>query len=229
MNTAGHLKGRWDDEDRALLRALGDRVSKVIHGEDLELPDLQRRDELGILANMVSRMARQLGAARRRDQRYHAELELRVEQLQAAYRTQEKLLATIRELSSPVLEPHEGVVLLPIVGALDAARIAHVIPALIDRIAERRPQVVILHVTCAGSLTYESTALLRRVEQAAFQFGARLLLSGVPSEDAVGGLNRSVCPEGSASTFDMSRLTLCGDLQEALTTALDLVGYRITR
>ena len=54
------MTAAWDEEDRALLRALGGRISQIIHGEDLDFPDLQRRDELGILANMLSRLAREL-------------------------------------------------------------------------------------------------------------------------------------------------------------------------
>jgi rsbT co-antagonist protein RsbR len=217
MSAENEARGRWADEDRALLRALGGRISQIIHGEDLDLPDLQRRDELGILANMVSRLARELGAARRRDLQYRTELEHRVDQLQSAYRTQEKLSATIRELSSPVLEPHEGVVLLPIAGALDAARIADVMPALLEHIAARRPRAVILHATSAESLTSEAAALVLRAEQSARHFGARLILSGLPPEAA------------RAGRLDVSRLTPCRHLHEALITALDIAGYRITR
>ena len=219
MSAESEPPRRWAEEDRALLRALGGRISQIIHGEDLDLPDLQRRDELGILANMVSRLARELGAARRRDLQYRTELEHRVEQLQSAYRTQEKLLATIRELSSPVLEPFEGVVLLPIAGALDATRIAHVMPALLERVASKRPAAVIIHVTLAESLTPDAATLVLRTEQSVRHFGVRLILSGVPAE----------IMRGLGTNIDLTRVTLCSDLEDALTAAFDLLGYRLAR
>jgi rsbT co-antagonist protein RsbR len=175
---------------------------------------------------MVSRLARELGAARRRDLQYRTELEHRVEQLQSAYRTQEKLLATIRELSSPVLEPFEGIVLLPIAGALDASRIAHVMPALLERVAAKRPAAVIIHVTLAESFTPDAAALVLRAEQSVRHFGVRLILSGVPAE-IMRGPGAGVAP--IATNIDISRVTLCSDLEDALITAFDLLGYRFAR
>jgi rsbT co-antagonist protein RsbR len=208
--------GRFTEEDLALIRLLGSRISQLIHGEDVDVPDLQRRDELGILANMVSRLARELHVARRQDSQVHAELEHRIAQLQGAYSTQEKLLATIRDMSSPILDVHEGVLLVPIVGTLDAARVGHVMPALLERVAATRPNVVIIHVNGLENASPEAATLLLRAGQSARQFGARAILSGVPHDAKVGGV-------------DFTALTPCSDLREALSTALDVIGYRITR
>ncbi len=216
MNGSQPGSARFSEEDLALLRSLGSRISQIIHGEQVDVPDVQRRDELGILANMVSRLARELHAARRQDRQYHEEIEHRVEQLQGAYATQERLLATIRELSSPILEVHEGVLLVPIVGTLDAARVGHVMPALLERVAATRPKVVIIHVSGVEGAPAEAAALLLRAGQSARQFGARAILSGVPHGLRVGAV-------------DLASLTPCSDLQEALSTALDVIGYRITR
>ena len=208
---------RWSDEDRALLRALGGRVSQIIHGEDLELEDLQRRDELGILANMVSRLARELGAARRRDRQHRAELEQQVAQLQAAYDTQERLLAAVRRFSSPILEPHQGILLLPIAGPLLATSLLDAMPALLERLTATRPVAVIVHPTVAEPIPSDAAIVLLRLEQSARHSGARLILSGVPAHLA------------GAGGLDVSRLTPCLDLQDALTTALDLLDLRIRR
>ncbi|MFT3772674.1 MAG: hypothetical protein QM820_45360 [Minicystis sp.] len=139
-----------------------------------------------------------------------------MEQLQSAYATQERLLATIRELSSPVLDLHEGVLLVPIVGALDAALVRYLMPGILEHIKSKRAQVVILHLNGAEGAPPEAAALLFRAGQSARLLGARLILSGVPRESRVGGV-------------DLTSLTPCADLQEALSTALDLVGYHITR
>jgi rsbT co-antagonist protein RsbR len=250
MSSDPDLRARWPDEDRALLRTLGGRISQIIHGEDLDIPDLQRRDELGILANMLSRLAREVGASRRRDLQYRAELEHRVSQLQAAYQIQEKLLGTIRELSSPILEPHEGVVLLPLFGALEAPRIAAVLPALLERVVLRQARAVVLHITDEGPLSAECAALLIRAERSALKVGARVILSGPvaapvrqarearlakEAREAQEARDSGLVGEDFAPTpaprpsVELGLIMLATDLQEALTTALDLVGYRITR
>ena len=201
----------WDEDDRALLRALGGRISQIIHGEDLDVPDLQRRDELGILANMLSRLARELGAARRRDREHRAELERRVEELQMAYDTQEVLLTTLRRLRSPLLEPHPGVLLVPLVGALNAARASHEMPALLERLVGDRPRVLIVHLTGEESVTPEAALLVLHAERVARPLGARVILSGVTLAVA------------RARGVDVSHVLRCDDLQEALSRALDLV------
>ncbi len=212
-------RGSWDEEDRALVRTLGARLSQIIHGEDLDIPDLQRRDELGILANMVSRLAHELRASRRQDRQYREELEHRVEQLQAAYTTQEKLLATIRELPSPVLEPYKGVLLVPIVGASDAARISQLAPALLERVAAHRPRAVIFHLATGASVTPEAAAVLLRACHSTRHFGAQPMLSGIETG------------EGNARLggVDFTHVMPCERLEDALVAALDLCGYRITR
>jgi rsbT co-antagonist protein RsbR len=217
MTGEGRRRTRLDEQDRALLRTLGAHISQIIHGEDLDVPDVRRRDELGILANMLSRLARELSATRRREREQRAELERRVEQLQTAYDTQEKLLASVRRLSSPILEPYPGVLLLPIVGVLDAANAVYVMPALLERIAADSPQVVIIHVPFVDWVTPDVAALVRHAKRAARPLRARVLVSGVT-------------PAAARKTgIEVSDLTLFEDLCSALSAALDLMGYRITR
>ena len=208
--------GRWTEEDLALLRGLGGRLSQIILGEEVDVPDLQRRDELGILGNMVSRLARELRKRRQREEEHEAELQRRLEELQAAYATQEKLLGALRSMASPILEPHQGLLLVAIAGAVDAGRVGSVIPDLLDRIAARKPEVVIVHLADASPLPADATALLLRAGQSARRLGARLMLSGIADP-------------ARAQSRELSPITPCSTLQEALTVALDLIGYRITR
>jgi rsbT co-antagonist protein RsbR len=206
-------RGRWNEEDLALLRTLGGRLSQIILGEDLDIPDLQRRDELGILANMVSRLARELRARRRDEHEHRRELERRVEELSAAYATQERLLTTIRSMPCPILTLHEGILLVPFSGAVDAARFGYMLPKLLDRVAAEHAAAVILHLAAPDPISPEGAALLAHAAQSLRKTGARPVLSGAPKP----------LPAAFAS------FTSCETLQEALTASLDLIGYRITR
>ena len=113
--------GRLSDEDRALIRRIGGQLSQLIHGMPAELPDIQRRDELGLLANMVSRVARELMSARAAGESHSAELRGRVIELQSAYETQEKLLGRVRDLSYPIMALHPEVLLVPVAARVPRA------------------------------------------------------------------------------------------------------------
>lgn len=209
-------KSRWSEEDLALLRGLGGRLSQIILGQEIEVPDLQRRDELGILANMVSRLARELRDRRRSEQESQAELQRRVDQLQSAYETQEKLLGAVRNVVSPILEPYAGVLLVTLTAPIEPARIGDVMTRLLDQVSRQHPEVVIVHVASQSPLASDVATQLLRAGQTARRLGARLMLSGVADGPRADGI-------------ELSPITPCSNLQEALTAALDLIGYRITR
>ena len=208
---------RLSDEDRSLIRRIGGQLGQLIQGMSTDLPDLQRRDELGILANMVNRLARELTQARERDGARQAELERRLAELQGAYEVQEKLLGRVRELSYPVLTLHPDVLLVPIAGDLALDRFAEIVPPLLLRLAATRARAVILDISCVAIFDADAARLLIKIERATRVRGVILVAAGVPigADEATG--------------IDLSPLTPCIDLTQALTTALDLVGYRIIR
>lgn len=208
---------RLSDDDRALIRRIGGQLGQLIQGMAADLPDLQRRDELGILANMVSRLARELMQARERDTQRQADLERNVAELHAAYEAHEKLQARVRDLSYPVMTLHPDVLLVPIVGELALDRFAEIAQPLFHRLAASRARAVILDISRLEIFDAEAACSLLKIERATSARGVIPVLAGVPigAEEATG--------------VDLSRLTPCVDLAQALATALDLVGYRIIR
>jgi rsbT co-antagonist protein RsbR len=210
-------RARLSDEDRALIRRVGGQLSQIIHGMPSDLPDVQRRDELGILANMVNRIARELTQTRERDEARAAELERRLVELQSAYEVQEKLLVHVRELSYPVLTLHPEVLLVPIAGELARDRFAEIAPPLLLRLAATRAHAVILDISRVESFDVEAARSLLKIERITRARGVVPVLAGLPigAEEATG--------------IDLSCLTPCVDLAHALTTALDLAGYSIIR
>jgi rsbT co-antagonist protein RsbR len=196
---------------------MGGQLGQLMFGTPADVPDVNRRDELGILANMVNRLARELTEVRRRDEARRAELERRVQELQSAYETQEKLFARVREFSPPILALHREILLVAFVGALGLRRVGDVLEPLEARIAARRAQVVIVDVSCVAPLNLRAGRALRHLDRSVRQHGASPVLSGVTSS--------TVRDLG----VDLSPMTPCVDLEEALTRALDVVGHRITR
>lgn len=209
--------GRLSDEDRALIRRIGGQLSQLIHGMPAELPDIQRRDELGLLANMVSRVARELTSARAGAESHAAELRGRVIELQSAYETQEKLLGRVRELSYPIMALHPEVLLVPVAGALVLSGFVEIVEPLLHRLASTRARAVIIDITRVEIFDEEAARSLLKIERATRARGAVPVLAGLPvgAEEAIG--------------IDLSSLNPCADLAQALTMALDFTGYRIVR
>jgi rsbT co-antagonist protein RsbR len=209
--------GRLSDEDRALIRRIGGQLGQLLQNMPAELPDILRRDELGILANMVTRLARELTQARARDEARRVELERRVGELQSAYETHEKLLGRVRDLSSPILTLHPDVLLVPLAGALILSRFVEIVEPLIHRLAASPAQAVILDITRIEIFDDEAARSLLQIGRATRSRGVIPVLAGLPlgAEDATG--------------IDLSSLNPCEDLAHALAMALDLAGYRIAR
>lgn len=212
------LAARLLDEEMELLRWIGARMSRVLRGQYDELPFIERTDELGIVANMVARVARELRRSRERDEARREELvlrgrelEARVKELEEARAEQERLLAAVRDLSAPVLEMYRGVLLVPIAGALDAAMLAQAEGRVLARVAAAGARTVILDIT--GALVIDPVVAegLVRIARALSLLGARVVLCGVSAAAA-----RTAVQQG----LDFTPAILRADLGSALETAI---------
>lgn len=200
-------------EDRTLIRRIGSQLRQIIKGVYTDVQDVGRLDELGILANLVNRVARELQLSRERDQR-------QLEELRQAQITQQYLLQTIAEVSTPALTIYDGVLLLPLIGALDSTRAQQLLATLLERTEATRARVVILDITGANMIdTHVANALLQAA-RAVGLLGARVIICGITPETAQVVVNLGI---------DLSSITTCGDLQAALTLALRVSGYKVTR
>jgi rsbT co-antagonist protein RsbR len=91
---------------------------------------------------------------------------------------------SLRELSTPLLPIASGVVLIPLVGAIDQARAALVLETLLEGVSAHRAEIAILDIT-GVSMVDASVALgLVQAAQAARLLGAEVLLTGVSPQAA---------------------------------------------
>ena len=90
----------------------------------------------------------------------------------------------LRELSTPLLPIASGVVLIPLVGAIDEARAALVLETLLEGVAAHRAEIAILDIT--GVRTVDANVALGLVQaaQAARLLGAEVILTGVSPQAA---------------------------------------------
>lgn len=123
----------------------------------------------------------------------------------------------LRELSTPVLQLRERLLILPIIGALDSARARQLTEQLLGAIQKHRAQVVVIDIT--GVATIDGTVANHLVQtvEASRLMGASTILTGLSSEIAQTLVDLGV---------DLGMMRTVGDLQGGLEEAERLAGYR---
>ena len=126
----------------------------------------------------------------------------------------------IRELSTPVMQVREQLLILPIIGVLDSQRARQVTEQLLRAIRANRAKVVVIDIT--GVPTIDSTVANHLVQtvDASGLMGASVIITGLSSEIAL-----TLVTIG----LDLSKMNAVGDLQGGIEEAERLLGYEVTR
>ena len=122
----------------------------------------------------------------------------------------------MRELSTPVLQLREHLLILPIIGALDSARARQLTEQLLSAIQENRAKVVVIDITGVASIDRAVANHLVQTVEASRLMGASTILTGLSSEIAQTLVDLDV---------DLSMMKTVGDLQGGLEEAERLAGY----
>jgi rsbT co-antagonist protein RsbR len=126
----------------------------------------------------------------------------------------------IRELSTPVLQLREGLLMLPIIGFIDAARARQLTEQLLRAIRAHRAKVVVMDITGVPSLDSQSANHLVHTIYSARLMGAIVIVTGLSAEVA-----RSLMTLG----IDLGTLHAVLDLQGGIEEADRMLGYRVER
>jgi rsbT co-antagonist protein RsbR len=116
----------------------------------------------------------------------------------------------IRRLSTPVMKIRERLLLLPIIGALDAERMRQLREQLLEEIRAQRAQVVVIDITGVAEIDRGVANHLVQTVEAAGLMGAETIITGLSSEIAQTLVDLGV---------DLGRMTTIGDLQGGLEEA----------
>jgi rsbT co-antagonist protein RsbR len=125
----------------------------------------------------------------------------------------------IRELSTPVLQIRERLLLLPLVGLVDTHRAQLITENLLKAIRANRAKVVVMDVTGVATIDSRVANHLLQTVNAARLMGARVIVSGVSAEVA-----QSLVAIG----IELAELVTVGDLQGGIEDAERLLGYEVT-
>jgi rsbT co-antagonist protein RsbR len=121
----------------------------------------------------------------------------------------------IRELSTPVLQLQEGLLLLPLVGMIDTDRARRLTETLLEEIAERRARVVVMDLTGVPMMDTAVANHLMQTVAAARLMGAKALVTGISAENA-----QTMVRLG----LDLTAINAIGDLMAGLEHANALLG-----
>jgi rsbT co-antagonist protein RsbR len=126
---------------------------------------------------------------------------------------------SIRELSTPVLQVRDRLLILPIIGVLDSPRARQLTEQLLAAIRDNRATVVVIDIT--GVATIDGTVANHLVQtvEASRLMGASTILTGLSPEIAQTLVDLGV---------DLGMMRTVGDLQGGLEEAERLAGYRRT-
>ncbi len=137
----------------------------------------------------------------------------RREQQQLVQRQRDEIL----ELSTPVIQVWEKVLILPLIGTLDSARAVRLTENLLERIAVDQAEVVILDISGAPGIDSGVAQHLLETVEAARLMGTDSILSGVRPDTA-----QSIVHLG----IELGSLRSRTSLKDALQLALRLVQAR---
>src|SRR5438874_1089358 len=124
----------------------------------------------------------------------------------------------IRELSTPVLQVRERLLILPIIGAIDPQRARQLTEQLLRGIRTNRAKVVVLDITGVPYIDSPVANHLVQTVDASGLMGASVIITGLSSDIAQTLVTIGV---------DLSKMNAVGDLQGGIEEAERQLGYTV--
>jgi rsbT co-antagonist protein RsbR len=135
-------------------------------------------------------------------------------------RTINRQSEAIRELSTPVLQIRDRLLLLPLVGVIDTHRAKMITENLLDAIRTARAKVAVIDVTGVATIDSKVANHLIQTVTAARLMGAFTIVTGITAE---------VAQSMVALGIELTPFTTVGDLQGGVELAESRLGYRVSR
>ena len=125
----------------------------------------------------------------------------------------------IRELSTPVLQVRERLLILPIIGVIDPHRARQLTEQLLQAIRTNRAKVVVIDITGVAAMDSHVANHLVLTVEASRLLGATVIVTGLSPEIAQTLVNIGV---------DLGKMNTAGDLQGGIEEAERQLGFKVT-
>src|SRR5437867_6640636 len=123
-----------------------------------------------------------------------------------------------RELSTPVLQVRDRLLILPIIGVIDPRRARQLTEQLLRGIRAHRAKVVVIDSTGVAAMDSNVANHIVQTVEASRLLGATVIVTGLSPEIAQTLVNIGV---------DLGKMTTVGDLQGGIEEAERLLGYKV--
>src|ERR1700719_4973397 len=124
----------------------------------------------------------------------------------------------IRELSTPVLQVRERLLILAIIGVIDPQRARQLTEQLLRAIRTNRAKVVVIDITGVAAMDVTVANHLVQTVEASRLLGATVIVTGLSPEIAQTLVTIGV---------DLGKMNTVGDLQGGIEQAERLLGYKV--
>ncbi|KAB8145643.1 GAF domain-containing protein [Chloroflexia bacterium SDU3-3] len=186
-------RGSFDDYEQGLYMVFAEQVASALH---MTLAWEQQRAQQAAL------------------QLANDQLEHLVAEATATAQKQDQLLQTVRALSTPVLNIDAHILLLPLIGLIDAARAALIQQRLLEEIAEHHARVAIIDISGVAVMDAQVVSLLMQTAKAVQLLGATVLMCGIAPEVA----------QSMVGLSDGFQITTTHDLHSAIRMSFRIAG-----
>ena len=126
----------------------------------------------------------------------------------------------IDELSAPVIELWDHLLMLPIIGSIDSERANQITESLLQAVLDNQATVAVLDVTGVPIIETDVATHLLKTVRAAQMMGAEVIITGFSADAA-----RTLTQLG----VDLSSVRTSGALKQGVAQALSLIGYRVSK
>lgn len=152
--------------------------------ELIQISPSEHADEFSVLEAALNIYNQELAAARAQNERYIAELERSKRELQEQLTTIARQQLAIHELSTPIVEVWEDILLLPIIGSMDAQRAQEMTEKLLDRVRQSRSRCIIVDITGVDVVDTNTANSVLKMTRASRLLGAFCVVTGIRPEIA---------------------------------------------
>lgn len=139
--------------------------------------------------------------------------------LEEKERTIQAQAEELREVSTPITEIWDGVLVLPIIGSMDSERTMRVMENLLERIDRDRSRVVVMDVTGMLSIDSQVSHYLIQMVRAIRLMGAEAILTGIRPD---------IAKALTSLNIDLEGVNTRPRLVEGLKEAFNLLGVRVS-
>lgn len=178
-------KESYEDYSRRRLKEIAIVINEFAEGDfDNDVPLEGKDDELDLISMGLNIMKAEVVRA---EESYSEEL-LKTKAL--ASETQERLefiekqQEVIRQLSTPVIEIWEDVLVLPVIGIVDSQRSQQMMEALLNEVSKKGTRSVIIDITGVDTVDTKTADSFMKMVKASNLMGTKTIITGISPEVA---------------------------------------------